>query len=84
MRRFTSTARRAAHKPQIVLFLNHVYDTKMYLIQFSIFTFKNSLAFYFSQKTSLALFGKYPFLHKKCSAFDLEAQKNIKNTLFEI
>ena len=39
------------------------------------YQFKNSFAFYFSQKTSRALFGKYPFLRQKCSAFDLEGKQ---------
>ena len=40
---------------------------------------------FLTQKTSRALFGKYPSLRKKCSAFNLEGKKkNIKNTLFEI
>ena len=45
---------------------------------------KYFFVFYFSRKTSRALFGKYPSLRKKCSAFDLAGKKNIKNTLFEI
>ena len=107
MRRFTSTAPRVAREPQIVLFLTHVSDTKIYLKKlfdkrfrrifssafqwcmqfFRNFPFspsKTLFAFYFSQKTSRALFGKYPFLRKKCSAFDLDGKKNIKNILFEI
>ena len=51
--------------------------------EISIFIFKTSFTFYFSQKTYQALFGKYPLLRKKWSAFDLEVKK-IKNTLFEI
>ena len=93
-------SQRAAREPQIVLFLTHVYDTKMYLKKlfdkrfrrifspafqwyrqfFRNFPFSPSktLAFYFSQKTSRALFGKYPFLRKKCSVFDLEGKKILK------
>ena len=43
-----------------------------------------SFAFCFSKKNIRANFAKNPFRRKKCSVFDLEDQKNIKNILSEI